>query len=102
MIGRVGTASAGRHFGPRGSMLSATVLGLAIFAVPQDRAAAQLSVQSPQTQGPQAQSPQPAAAPAAPEPIPAAQASPPPAQKEGFFDALGKWWDKSAADWDSG
>lgn len=38
--------------------------------------------------------PPPAAAQAAPPP-PAPQ---PPARKEGFFDALGRWWDKSAAD----
>lgn len=86
------------------------MLWLAVFILPQDRALAQLGVQSPQTQLPQAQpqgpQPQPAVAQPAPtdvpQPVPPAQAALPPAQKEGFFDALGKWWDKSAADWDAG
>ncbi len=41
---------------------------------------------------PRAQAQPPAAAP------PAAQ---PPRQKDGFFDAIGRWWDKSAADFDA-
>jgi hypothetical protein len=41
---------------------------------------------------PPAQAQPPAAAP------PAAQ---PPRQKDGFFDAIGRWWDKSAADFDA-
>lgn len=90
-------------------LLSAATLWLAVFILPQDRALAQLGVQSPQTQLPQAQpqgpQPQPAVAQPAPsdvpQPVPPAQAATPPTQKEGFFDALGKWWDKSAAEWDS-
>lgn len=110
MIERVGIASASRRFAPRGSvLLSAATLWLAVFILPQDRALAQLGVQSPQTQLPQAQpqgsQPQPAVAQPGPsdvpQPVPPAQAATPPAQKEGFFDALGKWWDKSAAEWDS-
>jgi hypothetical protein len=113
-IGRVGLASAGRRFAPRGSaLLSASILFLAVFSLPHDRAFAQAGVQS-QTQLPQAQpqgpQPQPAVvqpmAPAAPQlapqALPPAQPLTPPAQKEGFFDALGKWWDKSAAEWDAG
>ena len=112
MIERVGIASASRRFAPRGSVLlsATTMLWLAVFILPQDRALAQLSVQSPQTQLPQAQpqvpQPQPAVAQPGPsdvpQPVPPAQAALPPVQKEGFFDALGKWWDKSAADWDAG
>jgi hypothetical protein len=89
-------------------LLSATILWLAVFMVSHDRASAQLSVQSPQTQLPQPQGPQPQPAVAqpgpsdVPQPVPPAQAAPPPVEKEGFFDALGKWWDKSAADWDAG
>jgi hypothetical protein len=110
MIERVGIASASRRFAPCGSaLLSAAMLWLAVFILPQDRALAQLGVQSPQTQLPQAQpqgpQPQPAVAQPgpsdAPQPVPPAQAATPPTQKEGFFDALGKWWDKSAAEWDS-
>jgi hypothetical protein len=112
MIGRVGLASVSRRFGPRGFVLPAIVLWLAIFTIPHDRAAAQLNVQSPQAQSPQAEpqvlppgpqppSPQPQPS-TAPQPSPSAQASPPPVQEEGFFDTLGKWWDKSAAEWDSG
>ena len=108
MIGRVGLASGSRRFGPRASVVPATILCLAVFILLHDRAAAQLNVQSPPAQSPQAQ-PQPTEAPPAAQSAPAAapqsaapaQASPPPAQKEGFFDALGKWWDKSAAEWDA-
>ena len=67
-----------------------------------DRALAQLNVQPPQTQASPAQ-PQPAAVPSAPQvapQVPPAQPAPPP-KKEGFFDALGKWWDQSAADFDA-
>jgi hypothetical protein len=105
MIGRVGTASASRRLGSRGSVsaLCAVVLWLAVFTVPQDRALAQIL--QAQAQVPQPQLPIVAPPPGAPapvsQPIPPAQASPPPAQKEGFFDALGKWWDKSAAEWDA-
>jgi hypothetical protein len=64
-----------------------------------DAALAQLGVQPPQTQASPAQ-PQPAAAP--PQLAPQAEsAAPPPPKKEGFFDALGKWWDQSAADFDA-
>jgi len=65
-----------------------------------DAAFAQLGVQPPQTQASPAQ-PQPAAAPPqlAPQAEPAAPVPPP--KKEGFFDALGKWWDQSAADFDA-
>lgn len=108
MIGRVGLTSGSRRFGPRASVVPATILCLAVFILLHDRAAAQLNVQSPPAQSPQAQ-PQPTEAPPAAQSAPAAapqsaapaQASPPPAQKEGFFDALGKWWDKSAAEWDA-
>ena len=106
MIGRVGIPSAGWR-SSRGAVLAAIALWLAIFTIVHDRAAAQLNVQSPQGQSPQAQSPQaqpPAAQPvppAAPQPTAPAQASAPPAQKDGFFDAFGKWWDKSAAEWDA-
>ena len=59
---------------------------------------AQLNVQSPP---PSPTQPQPAAVPpqAAPEAQPAPPAQPP--KKDGFFDALGKWWDQSAADFDA-
>lgn len=65
-----------------------------------DAAFAQLNVQPPPTQASPSQ-PQPAAAP--PELAPQAQPAPPapPPKKEGFFDALGKWWDQSAADFDA-
>ena len=61
-----------------------------------DRAGAQLNVQPPQAQSPQP--PPPQAPAAAPQP---AQPTPPPRSKEGFFDALGRWWDQSAADFDA-
>jgi hypothetical protein len=115
MIRRVGIVSASRRFGPRGSaLLSAAVLWFAVFILPHDRALAQLNVQSPPAQLPQAQpqvpQPQPAVAQPGPSDVaqpvpqsgPPAQPLTPPAQKEGFFDALGKWWDKSAAEWDAG
>jgi hypothetical protein len=38
--------------------------------------------------------------PSAPPPLPPAEAAPP--KKDGFFDALEKWWDKSAADFKAG
>ena len=68
-----------------------------------DAAFAQLNVQPPQTQASPAQ-PQPAAVPAQGAPqVPAAQPvqPAPPPKKEGFFDAVGKWWDQSAADFDA-
>lgn len=81
-----------------------------------ERAFAQINVTPPQTQASPAH-PQPAAASAQPAPQgqlapqgqpappaqPAPQAQPVPEQpkKEGFFDALGKWWDRSAADFDA-
>ena len=67
--------------------LAVTIVSLAIH----DRALAQLNVQPPQAQAPQAQPP-----PAAPQPAPQA-----PPKKEGFFDAVGRWWDQSAADFDA-
>jgi hypothetical protein len=74
-------------------VLAITVLVL----VAGDRAGAQLNVQPSQAQAPQAQPP-PEAPAAAPQP---AQQTPPPRGKEGFFDALGRWWDQSAADFDA-
>ena len=95
MIGRSGTAFA-----------TALCFGL-FMIVDGDRASAQqilaqLNVQPPQTQSSPAQ-PQPAAVPSAPQVAPqAAPAQPaPPPKKDGFFDALGKWWDQSAADFDA-
>ena len=46
----------------------------------------------------QAQPAPPAQAQPPAAPPPAAQ---PPHQKDGFFDAIGRWWDKSAADFDA-
>jgi len=46
----------------------------------------------------QAQPAPPAQAQPPAAPPPAAQ---PPRQKDGFFDAIGRWWDKSAADFDA-
>ena len=39
--------------------------------------------------------------PAQAQPPAAAPPAAPPRQKEGFFDALGRWWDKSTADFDA-
>ncbi|MES1155610.1 MAG: hypothetical protein ABUL48_04190, partial [Pseudorhodoplanes sp.] len=84
----------------------AAALWLTAFAAFHDHHAlaqlnvAQLNVQPPQAghqlspqQPPQAQ----------PQPSAGAQPAPPqaPPKKEGFFDAVGKWWDQSAADFDA-
>jgi hypothetical protein len=93
--------------GPRsGSPLFAALATLlwlaAAMVIHDDHAVAQLNVQPPQAQPAPAQ-PQPAAA--APQAQPAqpaqpAQAGQPP-KKESFLDALGRWWDQSAADFDA-
>lgn len=76
----------------------ATALWLFAFGAIPDRALAQPNAQPPQTQASPAQ-PQPAATPP-PQIAPRAQPAQPP-KKEGFFDALGRWWDQSAADFDA-
>jgi len=77
--------------------LFATALWLLACLAVHDHAAAQLNVQPPQAQSPQAQPQPPAAAPQPSQQAP----QPPPRTKEGIFDALGRWWDQSAADFDA-
>lgn len=98
-------ASAGARSGSR--MFAAAALAVSMLihadAAMAQQFLAQLNVQPPPTQASPSQ-PQPAAAP--PQLAPQAQPAPaaPPAQppkKEGFFDALGKWWDQSTADFDA-
>ncbi len=97
MIGRWGIPGAGPRFDPRSPLaaLFAMAFWFLSFTVAADRALAQLNVAPAQTQGPQVQ----------PQPQPPAGAPPPqqaPRAKEGFFDAMGRWWDQSAADFDAG
>jgi hypothetical protein len=98
MVERRGIGCAGVRSGPRTFVFAALLLTAPMIGG--DRALAQLNVQPPPTQASPAQ-PQPAAVPAqsAPQMQPAPPAPPP--KKEGFFDALGKWWDQSAADFDA-
>lgn len=91
-------AFAGARSGSRAFVFAALVLAAPMIGG--DRALAQLNVQPPQTQASPAQ-PQPAAAPAQSAPQAQPVQSAPPPKKEGFFDALGKWWDQSAADFDA-
>jgi hypothetical protein len=96
-----GACSGSRTF----AVAAAAMLAMSVL-IRADAALAQLNVQPPQTQASPSQ-PQPAAVPAqtapqgqpAPQPQPAQPETPP--KKDGFFDALGKWWDKSAADFDA-
>lgn len=77
----------------------AAILGCGMVCGFPGRAVAQLNVQPP-AQSAQAQPVQAQPAPAQPQPqAPAAAPAP---KKEGFFDALGRWWDQSAADFDAG
>jgi len=99
MVERQEISLAGARSGSRTFVFAA--LFLAAPMIGGDRALAQLSVQPPPTQASPAQ-PQPAAAPVQSAPqLQPAQPAPPPPKKEGFFDALGKWWDQSAADFDA-
>ena len=98
-------SQAGWQSGSRPLVAFALLIAAATL-IPSECALAQLNVQPPQTQASPSQ-PQPAAVPAqtAPPGQPAPQAQPAqpetPPKKDGFFDALGKWWDKSAADFDA-
>jgi len=99
MVERRETAFAGARSGSRVFAAAAAALAVSML-IHGDPAFAQLNVQPPPTQASPTQ-PQPAAAPPqlTPQVEPAPQAQPP--KKEGFFDALGKWWDQSAADFDA-
>ncbi len=105
MVERREIALAGLRSGSRSIVALAAVLGASLL-VHGDPALAQLNVQPPPAQASPAQ-PQPAAVPPqlAPQvqPAPQAQSTPQaqPPKKEGFFDALGRWWDQSAADFDA-
>jgi hypothetical protein len=80
----------------------AAALWLSAFAVVHDHHAlaqlnvAQLNVQPPQAGHQLTPQPPPQAQPQPPQPAP--QAAP---KKDGFFDAVGRWWDQSAADFDA-
>jgi len=69
--------------GPR---VAAFACAVVLFA---HQASAQTNIQPPQAQPQQAQPPAPGATPQTPP------------KKDGFFDALGRWWDQSAADFDA-
>lgn len=62
----------------------------ALFVLSLDSAPAQQPPPAPANQSPPLSTPAPVPPPAAPMPVPE--------KKDGFFNALEKWWDKSAAD----
>jgi hypothetical protein len=95
MIAKWDIVFAGPRAGSRTVLLAAIALWF-VAAIPvHDGALAQLAAQPSQAPAqPQPPQAQPSSQPLPPQPQPAPK-------KEGFFDAVGRWWDQSAADFDA-